>query len=336
MRADLAAFSPEALPHWDESFVSMAIPRPEFAREAFDGDRAMHGARTPARARQSAATAAAASAASGLVSVPTSGPRGSTPLELGELREALGAFSTDVQARRLALLRMNVGFAARAHAVSERGHRSDVPWMVTLTYANPDAWEARHVSDALAAVRKWAKRAGFALRYVWVAEIQEGRLRKHGDAVLHYHLCIWLPRGQRMPKWDVRGWWPHGMSQRIVARHAVAYLMKYLSKGSVYALLPRGARTYGVGGLDHSLRRARRWLRLPAFVQGNSSIMDPWRRAVGGGWVDGDGQIWPSEFTATIVGGQRVLSRVFTHARAIEASGPFSWLSDRAVSCAVH
>ncbi|MBS0443320.1 MAG: hypothetical protein JSR38_15310 [Proteobacteria bacterium] len=261
----------------------------------------------------------------GLVSVPTTGTPGDFHIRAAgaALRDEVGAFPLDREARRLSQLRMHVGFAARAHAVSEKGQRSDVPWMVTLTYAGDNSdWRPDHIKAALQAVRKWAQRRSFALRYVWVAELQ-----KRG--VIHYHICIWLPRGVRMPKWDTRGWWTHGMSNRIVARHATAYLMKYLSKGTDYGQLPRGARAYGVGGLDHSLRRARRWLRLPAFVQGNSSVWDKWQRVRGGGWASPAGEHLPSEFRLVLVAGVRCVQRVARHALSIAAAGPFSWLADR-------
>ncbi|WP_395703037.1 hypothetical protein [Aquabacterium sp.] len=122
------------------------------------------------------------------------------------------------------------------------------------------------------------------------------------------------------------------MSNRVVARNAVPYLMKYMSKGSAGTLgsFPKGARIYGVGGLEHSLRRARRWLGLPAFVQARSSLHDPWRRAQGGGWVDGEGELWPSEWRRCWAGDRWGLERVADHGRPFDASGPFSWLSDRA------
>jgi hypothetical protein len=220
---------------------------------------------------------------------------------------------------------MSVGFAARAHAVSEKGHRSDAAWMVTLTYAGDnDAWRAEHLATAMSAFRMWCKRQGIACRYVWVAELQ-----KRG--VIHYHIAAWLPRGVSMPKWDRRGWWAYGMTNTLKAKHATAYLMSYLKKGDLEARgsLPKGARNYGVGGLDHSLRRARRWLRLPAFVQGNSSIHDDWKRAEGGGWFAPDGTRFASEFATAFVGGVRCLIRVARHAVSIDASGPFSWLADR-------
>ncbi len=325
-------------PH-DAGSVELTLLRvdPVFAHAAHLQDDA--GKVTPARARSNRA-ALEAREARGLVSVPTSGNatllgQEKSFVQRSDLVEELQAFEVDKQARRLAMLRMNVGFGARAHAVSEKGHRTDVAWMVTLTYRGDNSdWAARHLSDALHGFRLWCGRRRITVRYVWVAELQ-----KRG--VIHYHLAIWLPRGIRMPKWDVRlrssksPWWPHGMANRILAKHATAYLMKYLSKGSDYGQLPRGARAYGVGGLDHSLRRARRWLGLPSFVQGNSSILDQWRRAVGGGWIDPCGEWFRSEFETAFIAGKRMLSRVVTHARTIQAAGPFSWITDRATALAL-
>jgi hypothetical protein len=222
---------------------------------------------------------------------------------------------------------MSIGFAARAHAVSEKGSRSDVPWMVTLTYAGDNsAWKSEHLTRAMDAFRVWCKREGFACRYVWVAELQ-----KRG--VIHYHIAAWLPVGVSMPHWDRRGWWDYGMTNTLKAKHATAYLMAYLKKGDLEerGSLPKGARNYGVGGLDHSLRRARRWLRLPRFVQGNSSIWDDWRRVAGGGWCSPDGELFCSEFKLAVVGAARCLVRVAEHATCIAAAGPFSWLADREI-----
>lgn len=284
----------------------------------------------------SAATVAGQARSAGLVSVPTTctqvlteGQRLAAAVratEVADLAQEVGAFRGDPVLTRLARMRRAVGFGARAHAVSERGHRDDVPYMVTLTYRGVSDWKPDHLTQALRAVRMWCNRQGFALRYVWVAEMQ-----KRG--AIHYHLCIWLPRGVRMPKWDVRGWWPWGMSQRVVARHAVSYLMKYLSKGCDMAF-PKGARTYGVGGLEHSLRRARRWLNLPRFVQRLSDCADDWKRADGGGWTAPDGRHFASEFRQVFVAGQRYLQRVRRHLGLLDPSGvefdpsgPFSWFS---------
>lgn len=274
--------------------------------------------------------------APGLVSVPTTRSGGFTaPVAAAEADagraerlKQVGAFVLDKAGKRFSDLRRAVGFAARAHAVSEKGKRSDVAWMVTLTYVGDNSdWQGTHLTTAMSLVRKWCSRNGYPCRYVWVAELQ-----KRG--VIHYHAVYWLPKGVAMPKWDRRGWWPHGMTNTLKARHATAYLMSYLKKGDLESRgsLPKGARNYGVGGLDHSLRRARRWLGLPKFIQGNSSILDDWRRVVGGGWLSPDGEHFQSEFQQVMVGGVRALIRVCTHPVQLEPAGPFSWLSDRPIS----
>ena len=100
-----------------------------------------------------------------------------------------------------------------------------------------------------------------------------------------------------------------------VARAAVPYLMKYLSKGSDTMRLPAGARMYGVGGLSHSHRRTARWLRLPSFIQARSDISDDWKSAPGGGWLDPTGGWLSSEFRRTWLGDAYGLMRVANHGR---------------------
>lgn len=297
---------------------------------------------TPLRAAFAADVSALASArlagaesgaAAGLVSVPTSHAGLSASLsgavalgEGAEVRRAVGAFAVDKDARRLSSLRCQVGVAARCLAVQPGGLRAYRAWMVTLTYRGTnDDWGPDHMKTAMNRLRDWCNRQGFAARYVWVAELQ-----KRG--VIHYHALVYLPAGVRCPAFDARGWWPHGMTNRkLVRKSAVAYLMKYLSKGTDVSAgtFPKGARIYGCGGLNKSSRVTRRWLRLPSFVQANSSVWDDWRRAVGGGWLSPSGEWFPSEFSCAIAGGVRSLVRRFTHPRTLEPSGPFSWLSDR-------
>lgn len=265
----------------------------------------------------------------GLVSTLTSGKRVGEPTvpfrvvaDAAEARRTLDAFVLDPNARRLSKLRMNVGFAARAHIGQRRGFRPDRVVMVTLTYAT-DTWQPRHVADFIAHVRKHMQRRKEQLRYVWVAELQR-------RGVIHYHFAIWLPHALRLPKPDHRGWWPHGATRIEVARNAVPYLLKYLSKDTSKTLgrFPKGARVYGVGGLEHSMRRARRWLNLPSFVQGNSSIEDDWRRVKGGGWCDPHGVFWPSEFERVKVNDAWCCRRVFRHPRCMpDGIGPFSWIA---------
>lgn len=260
----------------------------------------------------------------GLVSIPTSEPprRRCLNAEVGTLRHALGAFTPDPHASRVARLRMHVGVAARLHD----GHSVGVyVAMVTLTYrGGPDAWSPRHVSQFLTAARKWLGRRGHAFRYVWVAELQR-------RGVLHYHVALWLPEGVKLPKPDECGWWVHGYTRIERARSAPRYLLKYLSKGGSYGSLPKGARIYGVGGLEAAGRGVRRWLNAPSFVRGNTCAhamarQARWRRVQGGGWSDPDGVVYRSEFSRQWVGSGYALRRVIRHHRAFEASGPYSSL----------
>lgn len=257
-------------------------------------------------------------AGAGLVSVPTSQKRDLVAL----LERVSDAFVPDKVLTRLARLRRAVGFAARGHLVSEKGKRTDQCLMITLTYAGDnDDWSPKHISVFMDHIRKWCGRNAVACRYVWVAELQ-----KRG--VIHYHVALWVPHGTKLPRPDDQGWWPHGFTRIEVARAAVPYLLKYLSKGAGDSLgsFPKGSRIYGVGGLEHSLRRARRWLGLPAFVQARSSIDDDWRRAEGGGWIDSTGQHWPSEFARVFLGIAWGVQRVIDHGRPFVAHGPFSWI----------
>lgn len=193
--------------------------------------------------------------------------------------------------------------------------------MVTLTYRGVDDWRGDHMGTFMTHVRKWCNRQGFKCRYVWVAELQT-------RGAIHYHVALWVPKGTHVPHPDSQGWWPHGMTNVIKARHAAGYLMAYLKKGSHDGAFPKGSRRYGVGGLDHSLRRARRWLGLPAFVQAAGDIHAEWKRAAGGGWISPSGQHFCSEFRTAFVGGARCLMRVARHARTLEAAGPYTALPE--------
>jgi hypothetical protein len=109
--------------------------------------------------------------------------------------------------------------------------------------------------------------------------------------------------------------------------------MKYLSKAGSKTggnwRLPEGARMYGVGGLDKQGKRSRRWLRLPKFVQQNADILDSWKPAQGGGWVDPSGKHWASEWRVCRLGPSLAVERVLEHPRRIDAGGPFCWIDKR-------
>lgn len=273
--------------------------------------------------------------AAGLVSLPTS-VRATLPADIRHrsTRQALAAsellgrhvdaFTPDPDASRIARLRRAVGFSARVHLTDAPDLSRCI--MVTLTYRGVHDWAPRHISDCLQYVRRWFRARELELRYVWVCELQ-----KRGAP--HYHLALWVPPGVELPYFDAVGWWPHGMSRVEVARGAVGYLMKYLSKGGRAEdhRLPGGARVFGVGGLGHYWRAMRRWLGLPAFVRARVAPAEcrRWQRSEGGGWVDcHTGDWWPSEFRRVIVGCLSSLQRVLDHGRPFLPDGVYSpWAS---------
>lgn len=281
--------------------------------------------------------AAQVAGAGGLVSVPTSQKRAPTPPAISAAADALrrerGGFIPPARAGRVARMRRGLGYAARAHCAPAPGFRPDRCAMITATYRAGVEWQPKHVSAWLDHIRKWCKRNGVACRYVWVAELQEKRGSRSGEAaraLVHYHVALWLPEGVQLPFSDAQGWWPHGDTRTEWARAAVPYLMKYMSKGSKLLQLPNRCRMHGCGGLDHVMRRARRWLGLPGFVQARSDIHDDWRRAKGGGWYDPRLEtVVPSEFRRTWLGDAWGLMRVEDHGRPFEAHGPFTWLHRR-------
>lgn len=165
-----------------------------------------------------------------------------------------------VQKRRISRLRRTVWACGNLQRLSApRGHRENV-WFVTLTYRGVNDWQPRHLSNCLKVARRWCQKQRVRFRYVWVAELQ-----KRG--AIHYHLAIWLPKRIQLPKFDKNGWWPHGMTQRVVAKNPVGYLMKYLSKIGPLQAFPKGARIHGFGGLNQDARSICSWLNLPTWCK---------------------------------------------------------------------
>jgi len=110
----------------------------------------------------------------------------------------------------------------------------------------------------------------------------------------------------------------------------VAYLMSYAKKADSKNVggFPRGARISAVGGLDSVGAAIKRWCLWPSYVQANASVGDRFRPAAGGGYRnDATGELLLSDFAPT-GGGFQSFIRVRTGPRAIEASGPFSWVHD--------
>lgn len=268
----------------------------------------------------------------GLVSVPTTGKSLPLPPKTRErsdqLQASLKSFAPPSRQGRIARMRRSVGFSARMHLAEKPGFRSDSVVMVTATYRAGVEWQPDHVKVLMQHIRKWCKRKGVECRYVWVGEVQTKRAAREGGHCLHYHVALWLPFGYKLPMADAQGWWPHGATKTELARAAVPYLMKYFSKGSGGMVLPHGARMHGAGGLEHAMRRAKRWLGYPSFIKARADIFDDWRRApIGGGWIDPDGVAIPSEFQRAWVGTEWQCLRVADYGRPFPADGPFSWIN---------
>ena len=208
-------------------------------------------AASPYVGAQAARCAPAGGEAAGLVSSKTSGP--ASFLDVG--------FSPRlVMERRVKRLRRQVWAAGHLQRFrTPNGMRENV-WFVTLTYRGVNDWQPRHISNCLKAARRWCLRHGAAFRYIWVGELQQ-------RGALHYHLAIWLPKRLQLPMFDKQGWWPHGMTQRQIAKNAVGYLMKYLSKISPFHQFPKGVRLYGLGGLTQQARDICSWLNLPTWCK---------------------------------------------------------------------
>jgi hypothetical protein len=224
-----------------------------------------------------------------------------------------------VQAR-CTRLRKNLGVAAKW--LSKGAGQA---YMLTLTYRGVHDWKPEHIRAALDHLRKWLKRSyGWSLRYLWVMELQ-----KRGAP--HYHVVVWVPR-ELAPAdlhLDARGWWPHGMTNSVRAVAPVRYVMKYVSKFDSPDSFPKGARCYGIGGLDVVGRSCRRWINWPRFVQARADVNTPVHRVRGGGWLVA-GARYASEWGLSAIGrGYTRLLRLCTHPPGplAGALGPFSFWS---------
>lgn len=252
-----------------------------------------------------------------------------TSINKGETSPALGGFIIEKLEARCTRLRKNLGIAAKTLT---RG--TGTCWMLTLTYKRVGDWEPAQIKNMLQHLRKWAKRAfNWTLRYLWVMESKK-RLSgpDKGQDCPHYHLVVWLPVQVAKSQLflDVRGWWSHGMTNAMQVIAPVRYVMKYASKFDSESDFPKGARCYGIGGLDSAWRNVRRWINWPAFVQARASVADHFKPQVGGGWVNcATGQWWPSEFGLGWTNKrQTAVVRLHDHGRPLDnVRGPFNWIT---------
>ena len=190
--------------------------------------------------------------------------------------QSKGPFEGLNELRRLT--RMRRGVWAAASAFKDACPRPQF-WclMITLTYADADAWRPRHISEYLKGLRRWIGHRA-RLRYVWCLELQ-----KRGAP--HYHVLVWLPVGIKVPKPDRSGMWQHGMSRVEESRAPIGYIANYTSKGGDEVDLPRGSRIYGAGGLQPAQRVVVRCRMLPRYVRERFDVSHRVIRAKGGGWV---------------------------------------------------
>jgi len=258
---------------------------------------------------------ATAEPAPGLVNLSTSQ---TDPETLQE--SPLKSFDIDPKVSRLKKLAFKVRQAAGMHT---RSHSGWAPAMFTFTARAGQAVEANDFRDCLQNFRNWAHRKlGIRnLPYVWCAEMQENRARNGAPLreCVHYHLLVWLPpelkrkanrleaRGLRasgaLPKPDLKGWWNLGSTERDwVRKNAVAYISKYLSKGTEIPF-PKGIRLHGAGGFHAGHKQERHISSLPGWLRKQVEPTARCARAEGGGWVHrGTGEHFQSPWLAIFMG----------------------------------
>jgi hypothetical protein len=256
----------------------------------------------------------------GLVPSKTSGPDTiSDPLIISlETRDCLK--------RRVNRMRRNVWLSSKLHDLNQHGFRGWRAWFVTLTYAPSVEWAGRHISDAFKRFRKWAQKLGVKNpRYTWVAELQE-------RGAVHYHILLWLPRNVSCPKWDrptrsAFAFWPHGMTNRVSPKKSmVGYLMKYISKVTVYHEFPKGCRLYGVGGLEQQARQIRSWGNLPTWIKQLHGVGEVVQKAFGR-MVKATGEILESPYLPHVCG-KRLRLEIVRPVPPTWAYGPYSNLAN--------
>lgn len=195
------------------------------------------------------------------------------PHEPAELVNKIGTSATQRKKRkRIAAKKMKeIGKAMRRMGKTK--------WLyavcLTLTYAESDEFEKKHITRFNDCLRAKLKRQGHSLGYIWVLE---------RASVLHYHLVLWLPRGYRLEHDDLARWWPHGSTSIEACRKVTAWL-KYMRKSESKDNLPESARMFGYGGLDEEGKEAVKRATLPRWLKERLSCdAQPFR--VKGGWVD--------------------------------------------------
>ncbi len=242
-------------------------------------------------------------------------PEGSTELDPSITKGAKGVRETieiDVLASRAKKMKKAVLNSARyldfeAHSEG-RGYRWR-PLFVTLTYRGVDDWKPGHIGDFRRSVRDWFRRAarGVRMRMVWTLELQQ-------RGAVHYHCLIWVRSIHLFPNPAKAGWWPHGFahirSPKGGIKAPVMYMAKYASKfdAEMAGRIPKGARTYGVSGLQDEGKRAVRWWRAPLFAREHFSGSADVRKVKGGYMDKLTGEFLKSEWHVEITPAGRIFA----------------------------
>lgn len=129
---------------------------------------------------------------------------------------------------------------------------------MTLTFASDSDYSPKCMRTFTEKFRRWLKRRGHSLQYVWVLERQSR---------IHYHLILWLPRSIRIDFDLLSKWWPWGKtwSENCRSPHNWGSYMAKLEKPTTP--FRKNTRMYGYGGLDAKAKTEWARVNLPLWLQ---------------------------------------------------------------------
>lgn len=211
-----------------------------------------------------------------------------TELVTKDYKTSPTVFRIDTQKQRDRKRRIAINTADLHHRRIAKEHHLKA-YAVTLTYRINRDFQSRNISKYLDCVRSWLRRRCLPLLYLWTLEVA-GRL--------HYHLQLWLPSSGHTYKKLLKGWWPYGSTWIESCRRGSAWAA-YIAKPLNTKKLPRGARSYGVGGLDTEAKQALNRARLPSWLKRSTDSSRQIVEVRGKGWIDkGTGQVFKSPWIA--------------------------------------
>ena len=127
---------------------------------------------------------------------------------------------------------------------------------VTLTYSDKKEYSTKNITAFINNLRRILKNYGCSFPYVWTLEYASH---------LHYHLILWLPRDFKLEKERLSKLWKWGGTW-IESCESVTGWSRYIAKFDGIEKLPKGARSFGSGGLDKVGRTAVARAGLPQWL----------------------------------------------------------------------